>query len=260
MYKRKKVAAVILAGGTGSRMGTSGNKVYLPLLGRSAIFYGIEAFAKHPYVDELVFVTREEEWAEAEALLRSISPQKPWRIVCGGESRQVSVYNGIQGVESEFVLIHDGARPLVSQELIGACVEALVQYKGAVPGLSVKGDIYRGGKWGAKPERMKENLYAVQTPQGFHTQILRACHEKYRDNPNSTDDSCLLELEGHKVGIVAGDPQNIKLTTPLDLSIAETHLRGTLGVDDIILDETRARILKNAKYYLSDGKAMKVQN
>jgi len=261
MYKRRKVTAVILAGGSGSRMGTSGNKVYLPLGGRPAISYAVEAFAKHLYVDELVFVTREAEQAEAEALLHALSLQKPWRIVLGGESRQASVYNGIQGMENEFVLIHDGARPLVSQELIGACVEALMKYDGVVPALPVEGDIYQvPSKGKALPERMKGSLYTVQTPQGFRTRIFRTCHEKHRDNPDHTDDSRLLELEGYQVGIVPGDPQNRKLTTPLDVSVAEAYLHGGVSVDEIVLDETRLRILKRAKYYLSDGKAVKVQD
>jgi len=261
MYKRRKVTAVILAGGSGSRMGASGNKVYLPLGGRPAISYAVEAFAKHLYVDELVFVTREEERGEAEALLESLSLKKPWRIVLGGESRQASVYNGILDVENEFVLVHDGARPLVSQELIGDCVKALMKYEGVVPALPMRGSVYCiPGKRKAKPERVQESLFSAQTPQGFRTGVLRTCHEKHRDDPNNTDDSSLLELEGYQVGIVPGDPQNLKLTTPLDVSVAVAYMGLGSGEDEIVLDENRMRILKRAKYFLSDGKAVKIQD
>jgi len=225
MYKRKRVSAVILAGGSGSRMGMAENKVYLPLDGRPAILYAVEAFDRHPYVDELIFVTRAEEQSEAELLLREASLQKSWRIVVGGDSRKASVSNAIAELRSEIVLVHDGARPLVREAEISACVEALERYEGAIVARPVEVPIYLVPNKRRKPKRLKGRLYAAQTPQCFHTKTLQTCHERHRDNPAITDDSSLLELEGYKVGIVAGDPWNIKLTTPMDLSLAEAYLR-----------------------------------
>lgn len=224
MYKRRRVTAVVLAGGSGSRMGIAENKVYLPLNGKPAILYAVESFDRHPYVDELVFVTRADEQAVAEELLRTAALKKPWCIVPGGASRQASVRNGIAEVRSRLVLVHDGARPVVRKEQISACVEALCHYDGAILALPVAEDVYRVTKRKAPPERLKQKLYAAQTPQGFHTKTLRACHEKHQNNPDITDDSCLLELEGYRVGIVAGDIWNRKLTTPLDVAVMEAQL------------------------------------
>jgi len=245
MYKRKRVTAVILAGGSGSRMGTSENKVYLPIDGKPAILYAVESFDQHPYVDALVLVTREEEQTMAKELLNAAALTKPWRIVQGGDSRQDSVRNGIAHVENEFVLIHDGARPLVQKELIDACVEALLSYDGAIVALPVEEDIYRVGKRNTPPRRLKQTHYAAQTPQGFHTQTLRYCHKKHQKDPDITDDSCLLEREGYRVGIVQGDVWNIKLTTPLDVSIMEAQLH---ELSD--LEKARKRILARAEYYI----------
>jgi len=245
MYKRRYVTAVILAGGSGSRMGTVENKVYLPLEGKPVILHAVESFDRHPYIDELVVVTREDEQTIAKELLSAAALTKRWRIVQGGDSRQASVHNGIADVQNEFVLIHDGARPLVQKELIDACVEALLSYDGAIVALPIEEEVYHVGKRNTPPERLKQILYAAQTPQGFHTQTLRYCHKKHQNNPDMTDDSCLLEREGYRVGIVQGDVQNIKLTTPLDVSIMEAQLSELRD-----LEKARKRILGRAEYYI----------
>jgi len=224
MYKRKRVTAVILAGGNGSRMGISENKVYLTLGKRPAILYALETFDQHPYVDELVFVTKKEEWKSAEALLRAENLKKPWRLVLGGDSRKASVRNAIATVHNEIVLVHDGARPLVQGDSIKACVEALDRYDGAVVAIPMEEEVYRVSKKQEAPKRLTQTRYAAQTPQGFYTKTLRECHLRHRENANITDDSCLLELEGYKVGIVQGELCNVKLTTPMDLSIATAYL------------------------------------
>jgi len=224
MYKKKRVTAIILAGGSGSRMGTAENKVYLPLGGRPAILYGVETFAGHPYVDEIVFVVREEERAEAEALLWRAAVPKTRRFVVGGSSRRESVWNALVDVESEIVLVHDGARPFVSAEGITACVEALDRYEGVILARPMEAPIYKVSRKQKAPVQLQDTLYAAQTPQGFRTKTLRLCHERHRDNQGITDDSSLLELEGYQVGIVAGEAWNMKLTTPLDIAIAEAYL------------------------------------
>lgn len=222
MYRRKRVTAVILAAGNGSRMGIPTNKVLLPLDERQIVAHALGAFAGHLYVDELVLVARqgEELWLEELACVQ----KKPVRVVTGGATRQVSVYHAIADIKSEIVLVHDGARPLTQAACITACVEALDRYDGVIPALQLEEQIYSAPKRGAKPKLLTQPLYGAQTPQCFHTKILRRCHERHRDNPASTDDSSLLELEGYKVGIVRGDPMNIKITTPLDLLVAKAYL------------------------------------
>ena len=221
MYKRKRVTAIILAGGTGSRMGVSENKVYLPLAGRPALWHGAKTFDQHPYVDELVLAVRESEQERARAFITESAFTKPCRLVLGGDSRQTSVRNALKDVKSKLVLVHDGARPLVHAQLIFTCVEALDKHDGAIVALPVEAHIYSVSRKQKPPKQLREPLYRAQTPQGFRTKILRRCHDRHRHNPGITDDSCLLELEGYQVGIVSGDPGNIKLTTPIDLSLAE---------------------------------------
>jgi len=222
MYQRKRVTAVVLGAGSGSRMGAEQNKVLLPLGGRPVIWHALHGFAAHPYVDDLVLVTRERERAEMTGVARGLS--KPCRIVLGGETRQASVSNAIADLKSEIVAVHDGARPLVRGEDISACVEALSRYDGAIVATEVEEEIcFVKGRWG-RPKRLDQSLYAAQTPQCFHLKVLRACHDRYRGDSGITDDSQLLELQGHRVGIVVGDPSNLKITTPLDLLVAEAYL------------------------------------
>lgn len=203
-------------------MGGCENKVCLSLGGQPVIVRSLAAFATHPYVDALVLVVREDERAEMEALVGV--QEKPCRIVIGGVTRQASVHNAIADLKSEIVLVHDGARPFVQAACITACIEALRQYDGVIPALPIQERVYSVGGQGVKATLHAQPLYGVQTPQCFHTKILRRCHELHKDDPAATDDSRLLELEGYKVGVRAGDAVNIKITTPLDLLVAQAYL------------------------------------
>jgi len=199
------------------------NKVYLPLGGQPVIRYSIEAFGQHFYIDDLILVIRPEEGPQMEALLETMDFSKPVRIVSGGDTRQESVRKAIDGLKSPIVIIHDGARPFIQARYryITECVEAMDRYDGAIVAVPVTEPIIsaKGQAVQAEGER-----YAAQTPQCFHTKRLQRCHEKHKKSPGVTDDSNLLEREGYKVGIVIGDVFNIKITTPLDLPVAEAYL------------------------------------
>jgi len=205
-------------------MGGPLNKVRLPLDERSVIEYALRAFAEHPYVDDLVLVVRQDEREEMEPLTRGQG--KPCRLVIGGATRQASVYHAILDVTSEIVLVHDGARPLVGAAIISGCVEAMDRYDGAIPALPAEERVCSLGKGRrARPVLFEQQpLYRAQTPQCFATKILRLCHERHKDGPGLTDDSHLLELEGYKVGVLPGDPANVKITTPLDLLVVKAYL------------------------------------
>ncbi|MCL2563389.1 MAG: 2-C-methyl-D-erythritol 4-phosphate cytidylyltransferase [Oscillospiraceae bacterium] len=221
MYKRKRVTAVVLAAGSGSRMGVAENKVCLPLDEQWMIAHTLAAFAEHPYVDDLTLVVREEERVQMEALAQTMA--KPCRVVLGGATRQASVYNAIADLQSKIVLVHDGARPLIQEACITGCIAALRRYDGVIPALPVE-ERMCSVEGGGTPRLLTQPLYAAQTPQCFDTKILRRCHERHKDDPMSTDDSRLLEIEGYKVGVAAGGAVNIKVTTPLDLLVAEAYL------------------------------------
>jgi len=222
MYKRKRVTAVVLAAGNGSRMGAAVNKVCLPLDERLVIEHALAAFAEHPYVDDLVLVVRKEEAEEMVTLPQTQS--KPCRMVVGGATRQASVYHAIADLKNEIVLVHDGARPLIRAAYITACVEALDRCDGAIPALLLEERVCSVAKRRAKPVLLEPPLYGAQTPQCFHTKILQRCHQRHKESPSSTDDSSLLELEGYRVEVIPGDPMNRKITTPLDLLVAKAYL------------------------------------
>ena len=219
MYRGKKVTGVILAGGSGRRMGAGENKVYLELDGKPIILHSVVAFSQHPMIDQLVFVAHPEELERAKALLTDQKLETPWRLVPGGKTRQESVYHALEGERSAYVLIHDGARPFVKEETITACIQALDKSPGVVVASPVVGEIYKRPRRKAEAKRLKGQLYGAQTPQGFQRKILQKCHEQYRGE-DCSDDSLLLEKAAYPVSIILGEKDNIKLTHPLDLKIA----------------------------------------
>ena len=222
MWRRRRVTAVVLAAGNGSRMGVHENKMYHNLGGEPLLFHTLKAFDQHPAVDELVLTVRAEEMAQMEALLISMAPKKPYRLVLGGKTRQDSVRLALEVVKNPVVIVHDGARPFILAQHITACLEALRHYQGAILALPLEDSIFLAPRK-RLPKILDAPLFAVQTPQCFYTKTLRSCHEKHAMNPSITDDSRLLELEGYPVGVVMGDPGNFKVTTPLDLLLAQAH-------------------------------------
>ena len=226
MYQRKRVTAVILAAGSGRRMRIEENKVYLPLGTRPVVAHSIATFDAHPYIDELVLVTREEEQAHLSALAAEMGLTKPWRTVLGGATRQASVRCAIEHLSSHIVLVHDGARPLMQLRHVTECVEALTQYDGAIVAYPVTERIVEVSRRGGRAKALQTVPYAAQTPQCFPTKLLQKCHERHKNNAAVTDDSSLLELEGYRVGIVPGEVGSLKVTTPLDLPMAEGYLFG----------------------------------
>lgn len=207
-------------------MGIEENKVYLPLGDRPVVAHAIAAFDAHPYIDELVLVTREQEQAHLTNLVTEMKLTKPWRTVLGGATRQDSVRLAIAGLDSHVVLVHDGARPFVQPRHITECVDALDQYDGAIVAYPVTEQIVSAPKRSSRAKVLHATQYAAQTPQCFPTKLLQKCHKRHRGNTMVTDDSSLLELDGYRVGIVPGDASNLKVTTPLDLPLAEGYLLG----------------------------------
>ncbi len=216
------VSAIIVAAGEGRRFGAA--KQFAPLKGKTVLDWCLEKFDKHEEVDKIILVLRSD-WTGQEYLDRY---QKIATIARGGKKRQDSVYSGLSEVdnhETEVVLIHDGARPLVGMELISRVIKA-TQKKGAVvPVIPVEDTV----KWveGHKVIRTenRKRLFRSQTPQGFSCSLLReAFIHARRDNFSGTDEAALLERMGKEVFVVPGDPKNIKITTKEDLRIAEAFI------------------------------------
>ena len=216
--------AVIVAAGSASRMGGI-DKVMAPLGGEPMILRTVRAFEDCEAVKEIVIVTREDLMGPIAELCSGFT--KVRSVVQGGSSRQESVKLGLLAFSKEVRLaaVHDGARPLVSVELIDKVIRAAHSYGAAAPAIPVKDTIkvFEGGFIAATPDR--STLRAVQTPQVIDRDLLLGALEKAEQEGTAlTDDCSAVEHIGMRVRLVEGEERNLKVTTPLDLKIAELLL------------------------------------
>ena len=224
----KKCGAVIVAAGSASRMGGI-DKVMAPLGGEPMILRTVRTFQNCGAIKEIVIVTREDLILPITELCGGFD--KVRAVVRGGDSRQASVKLGLSAFtdKMELVAVHDGARPLVSEAVIDRTVRAAHTYGGAAPVVPVKDTIkvFEGGFIASTPDR--ETLRAVQTPQVFDLDLLRGALEKAdKDGAAVTDDCSAVERLGLKIRLVEGEERNLKVTTPMDLKIAEMLLEEEL--------------------------------
>ena len=220
--------AVIVAAGNASRMGGI-DKVMAPLLGEPMLVRTVRTFQESDVIREIVIVTRKDLLPQVKALCTGFDKVKT--VVEGGADRQSSVSAGLDALSRKVALaaIHDGARPLVSLEVIERTVRAANTYAAAAPAIPVKDTIkaVQGGIVKETPDRSK--LQAVQTPQVFDLDLLLGALKNAGDKKLSiTDDCSAVEAMGMSVKIVEGDERNIKVTTPLDLKIAQMFLEEDL--------------------------------
>lgn len=216
--------AVIVAAGSASRMGGI-DKVMAELNGEPMILHTVRAFQKSDVIQTIVIVTRED-LVEQIKMLCGAYP-KVCAVVVGGNNRQASVAAGLNALPKEIALaaVHDGARPLISAEVIDRTVRAANTYSAAAPGIPVKDTVkvVKGGVVTETPDR--STLRAIQTPQVFDLALLKAALQKAeQDGIEVTDDCGAVERIGMSVKIVEGDERNLKVTTPMDLQIAKLIL------------------------------------
>ena len=220
----KRCGAVIVAAGSASRMGGI-DKVMAPLGGEPMIARTVRAFQECDAISEIIIVTREDLIVPIMHLCAKMD--KVQAVVKGGDSRQESVHLGLNALSAKCKLaaIHDGARPLITWQVIDRAVRAANSYGAAAPAVPVKDTIkvVRGGVVSSTPDRSE--LQAVQTPQVFDFDLLRGALKKAeQDSAQVTDDCSAVERMGFSVKIVEGDERNIKVTTPMDLKIAQMLL------------------------------------
>ena len=228
LLKLKYCGAVIVAAGSASRMGGI-DKITAQLDGVPVIVRTVKAFQECPAIKEIVIVTTSDKLTQVMSLCKD--HEKVTAVVAGGSTRAESVMNGLNALSSKVKLaaIQDGARPLVTWELIDRTVRAAHSYGAAAPAIPVKDTVktVQGGVVRNTPDR--STLQAVQTPQVFDFDLLRGALKKARqENAAITDDCSAVELMGYSVKIVEGDERNIKVTTPMDLKIAQMLLEEML--------------------------------
>ncbi len=227
------VHLLIPAAGSGRRMGADRNKVLIELLGQPIIAWTLRAAAQAAAVVWLGLVGQESDRPALEAIVNALDLPKPVVFIHGGSTRQESVYNGLQGLppEATRVLIHDGARCLATPDLFNRCAAALADQSGLVAAVPVKDTIKLVDAMlvvEATPDRQR--LWAAQTPQGFEVALLKRCHRQGLDQGWSvTDDAALFERCHLPVQVVPGEETNLKVTTPMDLAIAEFILKQRLS-------------------------------
>lgn len=223
------VSAIIVAAGGSVRMGIADSKQFLPLLGRPAIEYTLQAFQKCDLIREVIVVCREQDMERIRQIADENGFSKVTRLVPGGASRADSVRNGISAADdnSDYYAIHDGARPLITVEEIERVTEAAFETGAATLGTAVTDTIKLVNDCNViESTPVRSQLRAVQTPQVFEKELYSFALENAGENlVDFTDDCALIEHMGGEVEVVEGSKENIKLTTPVDVIIAESILR-----------------------------------
>ena len=224
--QKQKCTAIVLAAGQGKRMGTKVQKQYLEIHGKPVLFYSLDVFQKSDLIDEIVLVVGkgQSEYCRQE-IVEKYNFEKVGKIVEGGAERYHSVWNGLREIEDGYVFIHDGARPFVTEEILLRAYKAVQKEKACVVGMPVKDTIKIADDNAFAQETPNRNLvWMVQTPQVFDTALIKKAYGllMQQDIIQVTDDAMVVEtMLGEKVKLVEGSYENIKITTPEDLKIAQ---------------------------------------
>lgn len=225
-----KVTAIIASAGQGRRMGTDRQKPYIGLGDRPILAYSLDALDKSHLIDEIVVVVGKPNlemiW---ERIIKRYNIRKVKKIVVGGRTRSDSVYNGLRELDphTDIVLIHDGARPFLRQDLIRRSIEAAKKFGAAVVAVRATSTIKEVDRNSVVSSTLnRKELWEVQTPQTFKKNLILKAYERAGlDRRKAKDDATLVEKMGGEVRVIRGFRDNIKITTPEDLMIAEAILK-----------------------------------
>jgi len=222
------ISAIIAAGGQGRRMNSSISKQFLNLKGHPILYYTLNKFERMDQIDSIVLVTSAADIQYVQEMIINRYKFKKTQIVGGGKERQDSVYNGLRKLspQTDIVVIHDGVRPFVTKQIIENSIAAAVEHKAVGVAVPVKDTIKvvdRDNIIKSTPDR--STLWAMQTPQTFRYDIIMNAYEKaMSEGYYGTDDTVLVERLGFPVKIIEGAYENIKITTPEDIIIAEAFI------------------------------------
>lgn len=229
--QKAKCTAIVLAAGQGKRMGTKVQKQYLEISGKPVLFYSLDAFQRSNIIDEIILVVGEnqEDYCKKE-IVEKYGITKVSKIVKGGSERYYSVWNGLQAMsEDGYVFIHDGARPFVTEEILSRAYDAVQTEKACVVGMPVKDTIkIADDNKFAKETPNRNYVWMVQTPQVFEKSLVKEAYSLLMEQEiiQVTDDAMVVEkMLNRNVKLVEGSYENIKITTPEDLKIAEIFVK-----------------------------------
>lgn len=224
-----RFSAIIVAAGNSTRYGGAKSKVFLPLGNAVVLQKSIEAFEKNDMVGEIIISARPSDFDEINRMISVCGFKKIKCLAPGGATRQESVFSAVAEVSDSYdhVVIHDGARPLVTDEVIGGVLAGALECGAAACGVAVKDTVKIVDKDEfVESTPLRETLRAIQTPQAFSLSLYKKAAERSeKDGKSYTDDCQLMEAMGVKVLITEGDYSNIKITTPEDLPLAEILLK-----------------------------------
>ena len=221
----KTVTGVILLAGSSTRYNKGINKNLDTIDNNLVVNYSIKKFLNNPNINEVLLVVRKEDIDKILENIYYLELNTRVRLILGGKTRQESVYNALQVIDSDIVIIHDGARPLVKNKYINSCIESMNNYQASTIAVKSKDTIKIGNENNEVVcTTNRDNTWIIQTPQCFDTSVLKKVHEKYK-NKNVTDDCALIEKEGLKVKLIEGDYSNIKITTPEDIEIVKKLIK-----------------------------------
>ncbi|MGI6451098.1 MAG: 2-C-methyl-D-erythritol 4-phosphate cytidylyltransferase [Desulfitobacteriia bacterium] len=223
-----RIGAVIPAAGQGKRMGGQGNKLLLELAGAPILLYTLRTFQACPLIEKIVIPTAARDIPVIEKLVADQGLNKVSAVITGGQERQESVARALQALDPALrrVVVHDGARPLLTVEELNSFLEKTADLRAAVPAVPVKDTIKIINDRGWVVETpLRSSLRAIQTPQVFNRDLLEKVHKLAKEEGyQGTDDASLMEWQGYKVKTTEGSYENIKITTPEDLLLAEAIL------------------------------------
>ena len=226
-----RCTAIVLAAGQGKRMHSKIQKQFLEIGGKPILYYSMECFQKSPLIQDIILVTGEDmiSYCQSE-IVEKYGFTKVCKVTAGGKERYDSVYAGLLCCQdTDSVYIHDGARPFVTEEMIQRGYEAVKRTNACVMGMPSKDTVKLADPSGyIKETPDRKIVWNIQTPQIFSYDLIRGAYESIRkkDMSNVTDDAMVVEQEtGTKILLVEGSYQNIKITTPEDLAVAEAFLR-----------------------------------
>ena len=220
------ISAIILAGGKGKRMRSAISKQFIDIKGKPIIYYTLKKFSENKKIDNIIVVLPEDEVKYFKENILKKYELRINKIVIGCKERQDSVYNALKSLKNsstDIVLIHDGARPFISERIINEGIKFAEIYGAAAPGVMPKDTIkVKNEKNFSVDTPNRANLVSIQTPQVFKFDEILECHEKIRYNGKMvTDDTMVVEKYGYSVYLYDGEYTNIKVTTPEDLILAE---------------------------------------